>query len=65
MSSLTTDLRYVFRTLRNAPVFSVAALLTLSLGIGLNATVFSAVYGVLLRPFDQIRFHPNSIGESR
>ncbi|PYQ64245.1 MAG: hypothetical protein DMF53_07910 [Acidobacteria bacterium] len=52
MSSLATDFRYVFRTLRNAPVFSVAALLTLSLGIGLNATVFSAVYGVLLRPFD-------------
>jgi putative ABC transport system permease protein len=52
MSSLAADFRHAFRSLRKTPAFSLAALLTLGLGIGLNATVFSAVYGVLLRPFD-------------
>ena len=50
LDAFWTDLRFAFRTLGKNPGFSVAALLTLSLGIGANTAVFSVVSGVLLDP---------------
>jgi predicted permease len=44
------DLRFAIRTLRRSPGYTLAALLTLMLGIGANAAVFSVAHGILLAP---------------
>ena len=48
--SIITDFRYALRSLARVKGLAVTVVLTLALGIGANAAIFSVVRGVLLRP---------------
>lgn len=46
------DVRFALRALARRPLYTGAILLTIALGVGANAAVFSAVHAVLVKPFD-------------
>ena len=50
MDTFLQDVKYAARSLRRAPGFALAVVLTLALGIGGTTAVFSVVYGLLLKP---------------
>ena len=50
MDSLAGRIEYTARKLARAPLFTTVAALTLAVGIGSNAAIFSVVNGVLLKP---------------
>ena len=49
LSDLRRDLQYAVRTLRRVPAFTATVIATLSIGVGANAAIFSAIDAVLLR----------------
>ena len=50
LTALLQDVRHGLRTLRRSPGFTVVAVLTLTIGIGANISVFSLIYGLAIRP---------------
>jgi predicted permease len=64
---MLNDLRYTIRSLRRAPGFAAAVILTLGLGIGANTAIFSVIRGVLLKPLphrdgDRLVYLRQSVG---
>jgi hypothetical protein len=47
---MITDLRFAFRKLLKSPGFTSVVVITLALGIGANAAIFTLVRGVLIKP---------------
>src|SRR3954453_13735179 len=49
MRNVLSNLRYAMRQFRHSPVFTVAAVLTLALGIGGTTAIFTLIHAVMLR----------------
>jgi hypothetical protein len=54
LERLGRDVRYGWRSLRRSPLFAGMAVLSLALGIGANASIFSVINAILFRPLPAV-----------
>ncbi|HTQ56129.1 MAG TPA: ABC transporter permease [Bryobacteraceae bacterium] len=59
LETIGQDLRYAFRMMRKSPGFTLVAVVSLALGIGVNATMFSLADALLFRPLSVA--HPGDV----
>ena len=57
MDTFLHDIRFGFRQLRKSPAFTLAAILTLALGIGANATIFTWLSALVINPVAGVDSH--------
>jgi len=50
LAACLQDVRYAFRALRRGPGFAIVAILTLTIGVGVNTSIFSLIYSLAIRP---------------
>jgi hypothetical protein len=50
MGGFWQDIAYGVRALKKQPLFTIVAVLSIAVGIGLNTTIFTLINGILLRP---------------
>ena len=55
MQAFWQDIRFAIRQLRKSPVFTVTAILTLAIGIGANAAIFTLIDDAMLRSLPVMR----------
>jgi len=55
MSDIIAQFRHAARALLARRSFAIAAILTLAIGIGMTTSIFSVLYGVVLRPLESLR----------
>ena len=60
VADLAQEFRRAIRSLRNAPAFTLAVVVTLALGVGANAAMFGVVDRLMFRPFPYLR-DPGSV----
>jgi len=61
MNTLLRDIRYGVRDLLRRPAFTIVAVVSLALGIGLNTAIFSIVNVILLRPVPVVKDQSNIV----
>ncbi|MGH9409957.1 MAG: ADOP family duplicated permease [Vicinamibacterales bacterium] len=72
LDAAVQDVRYALRTFRRHAAFSIAAIVTLALGIGANSAIYAIVDGAILRPLPydhpdrlvHVRFHNRLTGRN-
>ncbi|MHC4439038.1 MAG: ABC transporter permease [Planctomycetota bacterium] len=71
MTTIINDIKYAFRQLLKNPVFTIVAVMTLALAVGVNAAVFAVLYRVVLKPLPypesdrlvQLKVHSQTTGQ--